>query len=54
MDVWELIQNQILGMQWLNDLLGAGLSALGLDLTGRLGGRVPNQSGCCPADERAL
>ena len=40
MDVWELIQDQILGMQWLNDLLGAGLSALGLDLTGRLGGSL--------------
>lgn len=40
MDVWELIQDQILGMQWLNDLLGAGLSVLGLDLTGRLGGSL--------------
>ena len=35
MGVWEFFQNQILGMQWLNDLLGAGLSALGLDLANR-------------------
>lgn len=33
--VWEFIQNQILGMKWINSLLGGGLSALGLDLNNR-------------------
>ena len=28
---WDFFQNQVLGMQWLNNLLGNGLSALGLD-----------------------
>ena len=38
--VWNFIQDQILGMKWLNALIGAGLSALGLDVDGRLGGSV--------------
>ena len=40
MSVWQFIQTQVLGMQWLSDLVGAGLSALGLDLSSRLGGSV--------------
>lgn len=40
MGVWSFIQDQILGMKWLNALIGAGLSALGLDVQGRLGGSV--------------
>ena len=40
MSVWQFIQTQALGMQWLSDLVGAGLSALGLDLSSRLGGSV--------------
>lgn len=40
MSVWNFIQDQILGMKWLNALIGAGLSALGLDVDGRLGGSV--------------
>lgn len=40
MDVWNLLQDEILGMKWLNRLLGDGLSRLGLDVTGRLGGSV--------------
>ena len=40
MGVWSFIQDQILGMKWLNALIGAGLSALGLDVHGRLGGSV--------------
>ena len=35
MGVWDFIQDQVLGMQWLNALIGMGLSALGLDVTGR-------------------
>ncbi|MEG2745579.1 MAG: permease [Oscillospiraceae bacterium] len=35
--VWMFFQNQILGMKWLNSLIGSGLSALGLDLETLLG-----------------
>lgn len=38
--VWDFIQNQLLGMKWLNELIGMGLSALGLDITGRIGGSI--------------
>lgn len=38
--VWDFIQDQLLGMKWLNELIGMGLSALGLDITGRIGGSV--------------
>ena len=40
MGVWDFIQDQMLGMKWLNELLGIGLSALGLDVNGRIGGSV--------------
>ena len=40
MGVWELIQYQILGMKWLNELIGRGLSLLGLDVGGRVGGSI--------------
>jgi uncharacterized membrane protein YraQ (UPF0718 family) len=35
--IWDFIQTQVLGMKWLNDLVGALLSALGLDVSGRIG-----------------
>lgn len=38
--IWDFIQNQILGMQWLNDLVGATLAWLGLDINTRIGGSV--------------
>jgi len=38
--VWDFFQNQILGMRWLNDLIGSLLTAFGLDITSRLGGSV--------------
>ena len=38
--IWLFIQNQILGMKWLNELIGNGLSALGLDITSRWGGSI--------------
>ena len=38
--IWDFIQNQILGMMWLNELIGFGLSAIGLDTSGRIGGSV--------------
>lgn len=34
--VWDFFQGQILGMKWLEDLIGAGLSTFGLDLSNRL------------------
>lgn len=40
MGVWTFIQDQLLGMKWLNGLIGAGLEALGLDVTGRVGGSI--------------
>ena len=38
--VWDFFQGQILGMKWLNELIGAGLSRLGLDITSRIGASV--------------
>lgn len=40
MGVWQFVQDQLLGMKWLNEVIGSGLSSLGLDLNGRLGGSV--------------
>lgn len=40
MGVWQFFQDEILGMKWLNQLIGSGLSALGLDVNGRMGGSV--------------
>ena len=40
MNVWDFIQNQILGMKWLNAVIGKGLSALGLDTASRWGGSI--------------
>lgn len=36
----KFIQDQILGMKWLNALIGKALSALGLDLASRWGGSI--------------
>ena len=33
--IWDFFQGQILGMKWLNEVVGSGLSALGLDTTNR-------------------
>lgn len=40
MEVWNFIQNHILGMKWLNVIIGNLLSRLGLDLESRLGGSL--------------
>ncbi|MDE7221525.1 MAG: permease [Oscillospiraceae bacterium] len=40
MAVWRFIQDQVLGMKWLDELTGVGLSALGLDMGGRMGGSI--------------
>lgn len=38
--MWSFIQNQILGMKWLNDLIGGFLSVLGLNVSTKIGGSV--------------
>ena len=38
--IWLFIQNQILGMKWLGEVIGNGLSALGVDITSRWGGSI--------------
>jgi len=38
--IWGFIQNQILGMKWLNEIIGSLLSSFGLDTAGKLGGSV--------------
>lgn len=38
--VWDFFQNEILGMRWLNRLIGSGLEACGLDTASRIGGSV--------------
>lgn len=38
--VWSFIQNQVLGMQWLNALIGGILTAVGLDTQTSVGGSV--------------
>ena len=38
--VWNFFQNQILGMKWLNALIGQGLSSLGLDSANRWTGSL--------------
>lgn len=40
MGAWQFSQDEILGMKWLNRLIGNVLSLLGLDIDGRLGGSV--------------
>lgn len=37
---WSFFQDQVLGMKWLNDLVGNGLFRLGIDPTTRLGGSL--------------
>ncbi len=37
---WDFFQNEILGMQWLNRLIGTILNACSLDTTGRIGGSI--------------
>lgn len=40
MTAWNFLQKQILGMQWLYELVGKLLTKLGLDITARLGGSL--------------
>lgn len=38
--MWNFIQDQVLGMKWLNEVIGRGVSLLGLDTASRWGGSV--------------
>ena len=38
--IWGFIQNQMLGMKWLNELIGKILMVVGLDVNSRLGGSI--------------
>ena len=40
MALWNFLQTQILGMRWLHDGVGALLSLMGMDITGRIGGSI--------------
>ena len=40
MGIWDFIQDEILGMKWLNRLIGSLLNACGLDTSGKIGGSV--------------
>lgn len=37
---WNFFQNEVLGMAWLNRLLGNFLNAMGLDTAGKVGGSI--------------
>lgn len=38
--IWLFLQDQVLGMKWLNAVIGNGLSAVGLDTSTRWGGSI--------------
>ena len=39
-NVWNFFQDEVLGMKWLNRLIGSGLEAVGLDTGGKVGGSI--------------
>lgn len=40
MGIWDFIQNQLLGMKWLNSIIGGALSSFGLDCNSRIGATI--------------
>ncbi len=38
--IWDFFQNQVLGMEWLNGLIGNLLTVFGLDTSGKIGGSI--------------
>lgn len=38
--MWSFIQDQILGMKWLNESIGEVLTNLGFDMASKLGGSL--------------
>lgn len=39
-EIWKFFQDEVLGMKWLNRLIGSGLNAAGLDIDGKIGGSI--------------
>lgn len=39
-EVWLFFQDQVLGMKWLNELIGIALNSVGLDVNQKLGGML--------------
>ena len=39
-NIWSFIQTEVLGMKWLNELIGSTLKVLGIDLSSALGGSL--------------
>jgi len=39
-NAWLFLQDQVLGMKWLNAFIGNIISSLGLDVSGRIGGSI--------------
>ena len=37
---WDFFQNQILGMKWLNEVIGSGLSIVGLNIESKVGASI--------------
>ena len=37
---WDFFQNQVLGMKWLNKVIGGGLSAAGINLESKSGASI--------------
>lgn len=37
---WNFFQNEVLGMAWLNRLIGNLINACGLDATSKIGGTI--------------
>ena len=40
MNIWDFIQNQILGMKWLNEVIGLLLQTMGVDIASHWGGSI--------------
>ena len=59
--MWTFIQDQILGMKWLNTIIGKLLLMVGLDVNSRVGGSIQffiydtiKITVCVPADSEML
>lgn len=39
-EVFNFFQNQILGMKWLNELIGTALNSIGIDITNKIGASI--------------
>ena len=52
-NIWDFFQNEVLGMKWLNRLIGSSLEAAGLDTSNKVGGvysflsMIPSKSWYC-------